>query len=68
MSRRGCGSHTKWQPGEGALAVTESRDETRRGEGGVDRITVETIGNRVCVWIRRTLKAMKRVKKSTVTC
>ena len=37
------------KPGGGVLAVTEPRDETGRGEGGVDPITVETIGNRVRV-------------------
>ena len=50
----GCGSHTKWQLGGGALAVTEPRDETRRGEGGVDPITVETIGNPVLLGIPNT--------------
>ena len=48
------------------MAVTEERDETGRGEGGVDPINVETIGNRVRVWTRQPLKVMKRVKKSTV--
>ena len=62
-----------WQPhevatGGGCLAVTEPRDETRGGEGGVDPITVETIGNCVRVWTRRPLKVKKRVKKSTVAC
>ena len=52
----------------GVLAVTEPRDETAEGEGGVDPITVETIGNRVRVWTRRPLKVKKRVKKSTVAC
>ena len=56
----------KWEGG--VLAVTEPRDETGGGEGGVDPITVETIGNRVRVWTRRPLKAEKRVKKSTVAC
>ena len=37
------------QPREWILAVTEQRDETSRGRGGVDPITVETIGNRVRV-------------------
>ena len=64
----GCGSHMKWQPEGGVLAVTEPRDETRRGEAGVDPKTVETIGNRVRVWTRRQLKVKKRVKKSTVAC
>ena len=64
----GCGCHTKWQPEGGVLAVTEPRDETGRGEGGVDPITVETISNRVRVWTRRPLKVKKRVKKSTVAC
>ena len=64
----GCGSHTKWQAEGGVLAVTEPRDESRGGEGGVDPITVETIGNRVCVWTRRPLKVKKRVKKWTVAC
>ena len=61
-------SHTKWQPAGGVLAVTEARDETGRGEGGVDLITVETISNRVRVWTRRPLKAKNRVKKSTMAC
>ena len=52
----------------GVLAVTEPRDETRGGEGGVDSITVETISNRVRVWTKRPLKVKKRVKKSTVAC
>ena len=33
----------------GVLAVTEPQDETGRREGGVDPITVETIGNGVRV-------------------
>ena len=37
------------QPSEWTVAVTEQRDETRRGRGGVDPITVETIGNRMRV-------------------
>ena len=37
------------QPREWTVAVTEQRDETRGGRGGVDLITVETIGNRVHV-------------------
>jgi len=37
------------QPSEWTVAVTEQRDETCRGRGGVDPITVETIGNRVRV-------------------
>ena len=63
-----------WKPrevatGGGVLAVTEPRDETGRGEGGVlDTITVENIANRVHVWTRRPLKVKKRVKKSTVAC
>ena len=52
----------------GVLAVTEPRDETGRGGGGVDPITVETIRNRVRVWTRRLLKIKKRVKKSTMAC
>ena len=52
----------------GVLAVTEPQDETGRGEGGVDPITVETIGNRVHVRTRRPLKVKKRVKESTVAC
>ena len=67
-SRWGGGSHTMWQPGGGVLAVTKPRDETRREEGGVDPITVETIGNCGHVWTRRLLKVKKRVKKSTVAC
>ena len=59
----------KWLPGGGVLAVvTEPQDETSGGGGGVDPITVETIGNRVRVWTRRLLKVKKRVKKSTVAC
>ena len=64
----GCGSHTKWQPEGGVLAVTEPRDETGGGGGGVDPITVGNIGYRVRVWTRRALKVKKRVKKSTVAC
>ena len=64
----GCGSHMKWQPEGGVLAVTKLRDETGEGEGGVAPITVETISNRVRVWTRRPLKVKKRVKKSTVAC
>ena len=63
-----CGGHTRWQTVGGCLAVTKPLDETGRGEGGVDPITVETIGNRVRVWTRRPLKVKKRVKKSTVAC
>jgi len=37
------------QPSEWIVAVTEQRDETWRGRGGVDPITVETIGNLVRV-------------------
>ena len=62
------GRHTKWRPVGGVLAVTEPRDETGGGEGGVGPITVETIGNRVRVWTRRPLKVKKRVKKSTGAC
>ena len=50
------------------MAVTEAQDETGGGEGGVDPITVETIGHRVRVWTRRPLKVKKRVKKLTVAC
>ena len=64
----GCGSHTKWQPEGGVLAVTGPQEEIRGGEVGVVPITVETIGNRVRVWTRRPLKVKKRVKKSTVAC
>ena len=64
----GCGSHTKLQPEGGVLAVTEPQDETGEGEGGVDPLTVETIGNRVSVWTRRSPKVKKCLKKSTVAC
>jgi len=37
------------QPSEWTVALTEQQDETSRGRGGVDPITVETIGNRVRV-------------------
>jgi len=37
------------QPSEWTVAVTEQRDETWRGRGGIDPLTVETIGNRVRV-------------------
>jgi len=38
-----------YQPSEWMVAVTEQRDETGGGGGGVDPITVETIGNCVRV-------------------
>ena len=50
------------------MAVTEPQEETGEGEGGVDPITVETIGDSVCVSTRRPRKVKKRVKKSTVAC
>ena len=37
------------QPGEWRVAVTEQRDETRGGGGGVDPMTIETMGNGVRV-------------------
>jgi len=37
------------QPSEWTVAVTEQPDVTKRGRGGVDPITVETISNRVHV-------------------
>jgi len=36
-----------WLLSERTVAVNEQQDETWRGRGGVDLITVETIGNRV---------------------
>jgi len=47
---RGCGVGeiaVGCQPSEGRVVVTKQRDKTRGGGGGVDPITVDTIGNRV---------------------